>query len=184
MSFSKPKCPSYSSVRCYVSVALKSNLILEMASSISQKAYRFLSSAQVQRLYTSTIASASPTQPRLLDSAIDSPKNVNHYGREENLFQLAANLSEKVMKNHAYQDGNKRTALLAADMFLKLNGYRLRHIPLVRDRVGNGLADAHVAVTTNQWSVEELGRYYEQVATKADKTAEEILYSRDGATEY
>jgi len=40
------------------------------------------------------------------------------------VFQLAANLSEKIMKNHAYQDGNKRTALVAADMFLKINGYK------------------------------------------------------------
>jgi prophage maintenance system killer protein len=36
--------------------------------------------------------------------------------REENIFQLAAYLAEKIMKNHAYQDGNKRTAPPAADI--------------------------------------------------------------------
>lgn len=139
-----------------------------MASSIAQRTYRFLSSAQVQQLYTSSIASFTPTQPRLLDSAVDSPKKVQHYGSEKNLFQLEANLSEKIMKNHACQDGNKRMTLIAADMFLKMNGYRLQRIPPVFDSVGNGLADAHVAVTINQWSAEDLGRYYEIVATKVD----------------
>jgi death-on-curing family protein len=46
--------------------------------------------------------------------------NVKHYSGQSNLFQLAANLSEKIMKNHAFQDGNKRAALVAADMFLKI----------------------------------------------------------------
>lgn len=142
-----------------------------------------LSQLQVQRLYNSSIANASPTQPTLLDSAIDSPKNVNHYGCQENLFQLAANLSEKMMKNNAYQDGNKRAALVAADIFLKINGYRLQRIQLLRESVSNGLANAHVAVTTNQLSAEDLGRYYENVATKVDEMAEGIRSYRDGATE-
>ncbi len=155
-----------------------------MAPSIARKTYRFLSSGQVQRLYTSSIANASPTQPTLLDSAIDSPKNVKHYGCQENLFQLAANLSEKIIKNHAYMDGNKRAALIAADMFLKINGYRLQQIPLLCDSVGKGLADAHLAVTKNQLSAEDLGRYYENVAIKVDEMTEEIRFYRDGATEY
>ena len=54
----------------------------------------------------------------MLDSAVNPPMNIKYYVKEENLFQLAANLAEKIMKNHIYQDGNKRTALLAADMFL------------------------------------------------------------------
>ena len=36
---------------------------------------------------------------------------------------LAANLAEKIMKNHAYQDGNKRTALLAAECRLILPNF-------------------------------------------------------------
>lgn len=51
--------------------------------------------------------------------------NIKHYAKEDDVFQLAANLAEKIMKDHAFQDGNKRTALLAADMFLKINGYYL-----------------------------------------------------------
>ena len=87
------------------------------------------------------------------------------------------------MKNKAYQDGNKRAALVAADIFLKINGYRLQRIKLLRESVSNGLANAHVAVTTNQLSAEDLGRYYENVATKVDEMAERIRSYRDGATE-
>ena len=54
------------------------------------------------------------------------------------MFQLASNLSDKIMKNHAYQDGNKRTAPLAAAMFLKINGHVLRNIPFQEDSVNRG----------------------------------------------
>ncbi|KKK14317.1 hypothetical protein ARAM_000780 [Aspergillus rambellii] len=42
-------------------------------------------------------------------------------------------------------DGNKRTALLAADMFLNINGYRLQNVPFADDPFNKAaLADAHV----------------------------------------
>jgi hypothetical protein len=80
-----------------------------MTSSAASKFYRFLNSIQVRQLYLSYIANGAPTQPGLLDSAVTSPVNVKCYGSQDNLFQLAASLSEKIMKNHAFQDGNKRT---------------------------------------------------------------------------
>ena len=39
------------------------------------------------------------------------------------------------MKNHAYPDGNKRVVLVAADMFLKINGYKLQVAPLRNDQL-------------------------------------------------
>ena len=51
------------------------------------------------------------------------------------------------MRNHAYMDGNKRTALVAADMFMKINGYRLRENEDLF-AVNGELADAQVAVVT------------------------------------
>ncbi|EFR02265.1 hypothetical protein MGYG_05266 [Nannizzia gypsea CBS 118893] len=118
--------------------------------------------AQVQRLHATIIApNTVPTQPGLLESAVHSPINLKHYTNEEDIFQLAANLSGKIMKNHAYQDGNKRTALVAADMFLKINGHHLRGGLCTKNGT---LADAQVALVTKQISTEELGRYYKSVA--------------------
>ena len=87
--------------------------------------FRFLTAAQVKRLHGTLIGTTQPTQPALLESAVQSPLNIKYYNNQQDLFQLAAALSEKIMKNHAYQDGNKRTALVAADMFLKINGWKL-----------------------------------------------------------
>ncbi|KAG8424036.1 hypothetical protein J3458_000872 [Metarhizium acridum] len=85
----------------------------------------------------------------MLESAIDSPMNHKHYGQND-LFQLAGILAEKVILNHPYQDGNKRTALFAADMFLKMNGYQLHKKPMGKNatELNEGLANAHVLVAS------------------------------------
>ena len=71
-------------------------------SSAATKTFHFLTSAQVIRLHQAAIAKAQPSQPAMLESAVTSPMNIKYYEREENVFQLAANLAEKIMKNHAY----------------------------------------------------------------------------------
>ena len=105
----------------------------------------------------------------MLDSALQSPLNVHYYTGQEDVFQLAANLSDKVMKNHAFQDGNKRTALLAGDMFLRVNGLKLRTWALEggeRDGGcdGQSMAEVIVKVCTNKFTAEELGEVYRDVA--------------------
>lgn len=59
----------------------------------------------------------------LLDSALARPKNAFAYG-ESDLFQLAALYAAGVAKNHAFVDGNKRTAFVSAILFLELNAMR------------------------------------------------------------
>jgi death-on-curing protein len=59
----------------------------------------------------------------LLESAVDRPRNRLAYEPKSTLFELAASLCHGVVKNHAFTDGNKRTALLATRAFLFLNGY-------------------------------------------------------------
>lgn len=41
------------------------------------------------------------------------------------LFSKAGALMESLLQNHPFVDGNKRTAITASAMFLRLNGYRL-----------------------------------------------------------
>ena len=145
-----------------------------MASVVATKTLRFLTAAQIQRLHAAWVnPNAQPTQPIMLDSAVQSPINIKYYTNQQNVFQLAANLSEKIMKNHAYPDGNKRTALVAADMFLKINGYKLQRVLLqandVNDRVNQSIADAHVAVCTSAWTAEQLGQFYQSVASEIEE---------------
>jgi death-on-curing protein len=60
----------------------------------------------------------------LLESSLARPLNRWAY-RELNLFVLAAAYAFAIVKNHPFVDGNKRTAFLAAYLFLRLNGWRV-----------------------------------------------------------
>ena len=59
----------------------------------------------------------------LLESAAFRPRTAYEYGVSD-LAELAAKLAFGIVSNHAFFDGNKRTALLASLTFLLLNGKR------------------------------------------------------------
>ena len=60
----------------------------------------------------------------LLDSALARPRNLAHYGAPD-AFELATAYAFGLVKNHPFADGNKRSAFVAAELFLMLNGWRL-----------------------------------------------------------
>ena|SRR5690349_11112969 len=60
----------------------------------------------------------------LLESALARPLNLHAYG-EPSLVKLAAAYAFGIARNHPFVDGNKRTALVAAELFLALNGHDL-----------------------------------------------------------
>ena len=62
--------------------------------------------------------------PGLLESAASRPRNRWELAGEEDILRLAASLLFGVVKNHAFEQGNKRTGAVAALMFLEANGYR------------------------------------------------------------
>lgn len=63
----------------------------------------------------------------LLESAVGRSKAC-FSGRElyPDIFQKAACLMESLIKNHPFIDGNKRTAITSAGVFLQTNGYCLK----------------------------------------------------------
>ena len=60
----------------------------------------------------------------LLDSALARPQHLLSYG-DPDVSELAAAYGWGIARNHPFVDGNKRTALVAAELFLVLNGYEL-----------------------------------------------------------
>ncbi len=60
----------------------------------------------------------------LLDSALARPQHASAYD-EPDLCTLAALYAGGIVRNHPFVDGNKRTAFLAAYIFLGRNGLRL-----------------------------------------------------------
>ncbi|MFY9341573.1 MAG: type II toxin-antitoxin system death-on-curing family toxin [Planctomycetota bacterium] len=57
----------------------------------------------------------------LLESALARPKHLFQYEKVD-LCRLAAACAVGIAKNHPFVDGNKRTAFLAATVFLERNG--------------------------------------------------------------
>ena len=60
----------------------------------------------------------------MLESALYRPQQKEAYG-EPDLSELAAAYLFGIVKNHPFIDGNKRTGLAAADLFLYFNGFSL-----------------------------------------------------------
>ena len=60
----------------------------------------------------------------LLESALARPLNLAAYGKPD-VCDLAAAYAFGLAKNHPFIDGNKRTAFVALELFLALNGREL-----------------------------------------------------------
>ena len=60
----------------------------------------------------------------LLNSALARPKNLFAYAeRELTMAELAAAYAAGISNNHPFVDGNKRTAMQVAFVFLEFNGF-------------------------------------------------------------
>ena len=68
----------------------------------------------------------------LLDSALAKPQNVFAYDEHAAIFRLAASHAFGIARNHAFVDGNKRTALVVCRTFLYANGWTIK---AARDRL-------------------------------------------------
>ena len=60
----------------------------------------------------------------LFESAMERPKNLAAY-ESPDAADLAASYGCGLAKNHPFSDGNKRTAYVAMELFLLLNGFVL-----------------------------------------------------------
>jgi death-on-curing protein len=65
----------------------------------------------------------------LLESALDRARNLANLGLpcggNPKAWDLAAVYAHGIARNHPFVDGNKRTALVATELFLQLNGSEL-----------------------------------------------------------
>src|SRR3979490_2181263 len=57
------------------------------------------------------------------NSALAKPRNVFAYADQPDIFGLAASYAFGIAQNHAFVDGNKRTALVVVLTFLDRNGW-------------------------------------------------------------
>jgi death on curing protein len=86
---------------------------------------KFLSRSEVDCLHAASLAEHGGTDgvrdSGLVDSALGSAQNTYWYGKGD-LFDVAAAYAYHIAEAQAYLDGNKRTAMLSAVVFLGVNG--------------------------------------------------------------
>jgi len=110
------------------------------------EAVQFLSLDEVLAIHERVIeafgGSTGVRDRGLLESALYRPRS----GYYESLEEMAAALFESLLISHPFVDGNKRVAFFASDVFLRLNGWKMRvaakaaYAFLVK-RLGSGTCD-------------------------------------------
>jgi death on curing protein len=85
----------------------------------------------------------------LLESALSKPRNVFAYASSVTLPQLAASYAFGLARNHACIDGNKRTALVVSEGFLRLNGLKIVSTPEEKYFTFLHLADGSLSLRMN-----------------------------------
>lgn len=78
-----------------------------------------------------------------LEMAQQSPCQYRYYKQTEDVIELASVLFESIARNHAFHNANKRTAAVAASVFMLLNGYELT-------APDNDLVEVSVAIVTGE----------------------------------
>lgn len=126
---------------------------------------RYLSAEQVlfihSRLIDATGGAHGVRDLGLLRSAIARPRAT--FGRKDlypGVFSKAAALMESLARNHPFIDGNKRTAIAPASLFLWVNGYRLETTQRKLERftllvATGGTAFENIAAWFEEHSVKE-----------------------------
>ena len=78
-------------------------------------------------------------------SALARPHDLASHEDCNDIARLAAAYTFGIAKNHGFADGNKRTALVVADLFLMLNDYDLTSSPSENVLTILGVADGSVS---------------------------------------
>lgn len=90
--------------------------------------WAWLSRTLIETLHAETVSRFGGTpgtrDDAILESALARPRHLAHYG-EPSVFELASAYGAGIISHHPFVDGNKRTGLLAARVFLFKHGYRL-----------------------------------------------------------
>lgn len=83
----------------------------------------------------------------LIESAVGRPQaTYDGIDLYENIFDKAAALLQSLLKNHPFVDGNKRTALTSAGLFLKMNGYTLKNHHKEEVEFGVNVDNKHLSI--------------------------------------
>lgn len=124
--------------------------------------FRFLDKALIIEMHNDEIRSYGGSMgflnESLLDSALAQPALALQFS-EPSIYDIAAIYGYHICKNHAFNDGNKRTAVVAMMVFLDINGYDI-------NTSENDIIETILAVASNKIDKQQLASWLESVAVK------------------
>lgn len=97
-----------------------------------------------------------------LESACARPRNLFEYEQEGRIAHLATSIITALGRNHPFAQGNKRTALAAALLFIQNNGWYLDHPdtedfgPLIERVIIGEIDESALANELDDYLIEEL----------------------------
>ena len=122
----------------------------------------FLTVKQVERLHEKLINRFGGTHglrdPLLFEGAVIHPRNVYYYARGD-LFDVAAAYAFHIAQAQAFLDGNKRSGVAAALVFLEINGVP---VPAETDR----LYHAMIAIAEKRMNKDQLSVLLRELTAK------------------
>ena len=126
---------------------------------------RFLTVKQVKAIHQQQILTFGGYSGILdegkLESAVFRAQNLSNYDREATIYDLAASMGWGIANNHAFVDGNKRTAFVVMAVFLQING-----ILLTASEVD--VVNMMLAVASSQISQEQLSNWLREFSSKSN----------------
>ena len=124
--------------------------------------YIYLDEDDIKKIHTRQLVkfggSDGLRSPEGLSSAVGQPQMT--FGGDDlypDVFSKAAILAYCLAENQVFVDGNKRTALVAALTFLKVNGYA---VPPAEDR----LYDAMIKIANKEMTKEQLSALLKELS--------------------
>ena len=130
---------------------------------------RYLTYIEVAAINQYVIERFSPGEqigiksPSLLDSAVNPPKQ-SAFGTDayKSIFEKAAALFESIAQNHAFHNGNKRTAFLSLTQFLSYNEYHFEMASQIEQ------ADFTVNVVNKKYTFSDLASIIEKKSSRME----------------
>ena len=96
--------------------------------SLSKTSWRWIATEVLYAVHAEQLAEhgglAGLRDANALESAVARAEQLAHYGVPD-AADLAAAYGFGIARNHPFSDGNKRTAFVAVELFLALNGHEL-----------------------------------------------------------
>ena len=126
---------------------------------------KFLTVKQVKAIHQQQISTFGGSLGVLdkgkLESAVFRAQNLANYNSEATIYDLAASLGWGIANNHAFVDGNKRTAFVVMAVFLQING-----IVLTASEID--VVNIMLAVASSQISPEQLSDWLRESSSQSN----------------